>query len=885
MALRTTRHVDTPESIIAYYTAASHVFGIDREKLEQEGVWRQAGFSLEWFFRYLNDDPQRIEELSPVAQAFLGAPGAQDAMRRTEGLPLDDTHLLESDFSLNGRQRLAVERALREPISLVQGPPGTGKTETILNMASCIIGAGATVAVVSNNREALGNIETKIKEDFLDLDEAQRALRPNWARLASAYARIGNKEARRAWNKNHPEEAVFTVGSPDDEGDVFWNKTYRTSGWEPRVRARDFLSDHPFVTSTIHSLMKTFSDGGTHLYDYVIMDEASQCSVMLGLLALSRARHVVLVGDDEQLAPIYPDDRKIERELERQYRYVHAEPPLSAPYRLRAAGAQDGTSILDAARDVLGPLGAPSTMLNEHFRCHPGIIGFCNDHIYRAANPADPLVIKTPVYDDSVACPIRVRWFEGNYCESVTPGAEPSPIAPTKDAADRGPAGDADDGDGVEGGRVRRTGSKRNRKQLEIFMREEWPELSRRLARDPDLSICILSPYTGQLEELRRMLEAAGAGEGLSEERGREGAADPLSAQGPESLTIHKAQGQQFDIVYLLPVEDGRWKWPWSQGRRLINVAVSRARRELVVIASTRLMSPALQRELTGHVLSDGSARPADNPETVAGARERQELYVQKLVDYAHDRGKARRENDPQARFGLHRTRLSSVFDAIPRVIDECRSASGAPIDRTPEVLVGRMIARIVMSTPGLAYASDVRIDRCWPREMLDWNLADDGFATARQKLRFATNKDKGRESHFDFVIGEKRTGRILLAIEVDGAGHRAMRNDGRRVEEAKRDTPEKLRHRIWCQTCKDAIVRDMGGVVLQGNIRTDRATLRDPSFVLLRLPSDGTTAFECEALRRGDRIEGHWMTIEEIVAERRSSAAEMPQLSAGRDR
>ncbi|WP_083694643.1 AAA domain-containing protein [Chlorobium sp. KB01] len=37
-------------------------------------------------------------------------------------------------FGCNMSQKMAVQRAIQHPVSLVQGPPGTGKTQTILNL-------------------------------------------------------------------------------------------------------------------------------------------------------------------------------------------------------------------------------------------------------------------------------------------------------------------------------------------------------------------------------------------------------------------------------------------------------------------------------------------------------------------------------------------------------------------------------------------------------------------------------------------------------------------------------------------------------------------------------------------------------------------------------
>ena len=44
------------------------------------------------------------------------------------------------------------------------------------------------------------------------------------------------------------------------------------------------------------------------VYDYLIMDEASQVDVATGALALSCAKNVIIVGDTKQLPNVVPDD-------------------------------------------------------------------------------------------------------------------------------------------------------------------------------------------------------------------------------------------------------------------------------------------------------------------------------------------------------------------------------------------------------------------------------------------------------------------------------------------------------------------------------------------------------------------------------------------------
>lgn len=65
-------------------------------------------------------------------------------------------------FGCNESQKMAVENALRNSISIVEGPPGTGKTQTILNIIANLIVQNKTVAIVSNNNSAVFNVREKL---------------------------------------------------------------------------------------------------------------------------------------------------------------------------------------------------------------------------------------------------------------------------------------------------------------------------------------------------------------------------------------------------------------------------------------------------------------------------------------------------------------------------------------------------------------------------------------------------------------------------------------------------------------------------------------------------------------------------------------------------
>lgn len=849
---------------LSYLRIAAHASSFPNGEGGKTPPWE-----IDWFYRDLAADGSpglaSTQNLNSVCRAYLGDRAAQARLAFGEASDAEiDAALIEGPYGLNERQRLAVRRALESDISLVQGPPGTGKTETILNMVSCMIARGATVAVVSTNGEAIANISKKVA-GHATADESQE---PNRRRIFNSYAALGKLENRRAWNEEHPQGPRFDVG---DDSEARRNERHETGGWEPVLTASEFLHERPFITSTIHSLKKCFLDGDTFLYDYLIMDEASQCAPALALLAMSSARRVVLVGDVEQLPPVYHANAAEAAVRDAEHAGIPV-PGRESPYALQDVTTGDGMSILASAQAVFEPSGAPRTFLNEHFRCHPGIIGFCSEEIY--APRGEGLIVRTPTYDRSVQTPIRIRWFEGDYWEPHR--------------RDRRCAGAVSE-QGPKRGPLQ--SSKENRKQIEIFMREEWPGLHARLEADPSFSVRIVSPFRGQLEALYdRLVDAEGAA--AIERLFHADETETVDSWEKTGLTIHKTQGQEYNAVYLLPVEDGDWDWPWSQGRSIINVAVSRAKDELVVICSADLMSKDTQLALTGTYIPPSPRGAARNLSARDRAeRERRERFLQRLIDYA------RRRMDPASSaftgesgfpvsdhaYGFHRSSLVSAFDEIPAIrtysVDE---------DPSAELALCKALEAVDLAGRDLAVACGVALSSCFSPRALSRRLTDDEEFRAADKRALIQHGDAGRENRFGFVIYDKQTMRIVLCIEVDDGRYRHtspdIPNDGERA----------LARRQSRLRCKDAIVRDMGGRLLQGNARAETARSGSGpfSFTMLHLATNGETA--CETDRLAARIDcenphdGPFATIDELIDFQMTHAAESgptlsPSFDAGR--
>jgi len=69
-----------------------------------------------------------------------------------------------------------------------------------------------------------------------------------------------------------------------------------------------FIKDYPVILSTTHSLRN--SSARNYLFDYVLIDEASQVDVVTGALALSCAKNAVIVGDTKQLPNVVTKEVK-----------------------------------------------------------------------------------------------------------------------------------------------------------------------------------------------------------------------------------------------------------------------------------------------------------------------------------------------------------------------------------------------------------------------------------------------------------------------------------------------------------------------------------------------------------------------------------------------
>ncbi|WP_193107002.1 DEAD/DEAH box helicase [Brachybacterium sp. FME24] len=118
--------------------------------------------------------------------------------------------------------------------------------------------------------------------------------------------------------------------------------------------------------------------------DLLIVDEAGQVDTPLGLAVIALAQRALVVGGGEkQLAPVWALDEETDREIAEGAGIEMGE--WAEDLRERGVTASAPSSLMRAAshasRWSFGD-DEPGLLLREHFRCHPGIIGFNNELLY-----------------------------------------------------------------------------------------------------------------------------------------------------------------------------------------------------------------------------------------------------------------------------------------------------------------------------------------------------------------------------------------------------------------------------------------------------------------------------------------------------------------------
>jgi hypothetical protein len=223
------------------------------------------------------------------------------------------------DARLNGPQREAVELAMRAwDVALIHGPPGTGKTTTLAEIVARAVAQGERVLATAASNAAVDNLAERLIAAGLTLVRVGHPARVSpaveartldalvaeseAAKLAKRWVTEANAIRRRVWAKRG--RGALTRREAGDE--------LREAGRLQRDARQQLRGAQQVLIDGAQVIAATAAGAdaallGEAAFDLVVLDEATQAADPIALVALRRAKRVVMAGDPHQLPPTVLD--------------------------------------------------------------------------------------------------------------------------------------------------------------------------------------------------------------------------------------------------------------------------------------------------------------------------------------------------------------------------------------------------------------------------------------------------------------------------------------------------------------------------------------------------------------------------------------------------
>jgi hypothetical protein len=257
------------------------------------------------------------------------------------------------------------------------------------------------------------------------------------------------------------------------------------------------------------------------VFDLLVVDEASQCTLPAVLPLAFRAKRVVIVGDPNQLSPVVTLPS-----VERQ------QIPLVAGLDEATLTERHQRYGVDSCYDAFQHRAKDALLLDEHYRCHPAIARFCDAEFY-----SNRLHVLTDISTWADAPVVGLTWSH------VDGRAEPGGVS----------------------GRI-------NTAEAQAIV--HWVQRHAGTLSTAGVTLGIVTPFAAQARLIERHLRSAVDQPTARLLELRVGTAHRF--QGGERDVM------LFSAVITAGVPHGTIGW-LENNRHLVNVAVSRARRALTV--------------------------------------------------------------------------------------------------------------------------------------------------------------------------------------------------------------------------------------------------------------------------------------------------------------
>jgi len=305
-------------------------FRLDRD--DDEATFDRGDRALE---RARRADPG--SHLARLREVLAGA-AAPDFGPEAEWTPRDE--------GLNAPQRAAVARALAaRDVALIHGPPGTGKTRTLVEVVVQAVRRGERVLATAASNAAVDNLGERAVAAGLDVVRLGHPARVSPAMESrsidalmaaseeAAMAREWIAEAhrlRQQLQKRWAKRRITWQERRTEQQEV--NRLFRDARVSLRRIQEGLLERSPVVCATAAG-----ADGallGDQAFDLVVLDEATQATDPIALVAVARGARVVMAGDPCQLPPTVVDPKAAREGLGRTFFERLADAGRGDPLRL-----------------------------------------------------------------------------------------------------------------------------------------------------------------------------------------------------------------------------------------------------------------------------------------------------------------------------------------------------------------------------------------------------------------------------------------------------------------------------------------------------------------------------------------------------------------------
>jgi superfamily I DNA and/or RNA helicase len=401
-------------------------------------------------------------DLGRLREVLFGAREAELA-RPSELKPFDP--------GLDATQLAAVKLALAaRDVALVFGPPGTGKTRTLVEVIRQALARGESVLVTAASNTAVDNLAERLVAERVSVVRLGHPARVSAAiESATLDALIDASGSRSAARKLFAQAADLRrrADKRKERGTLNWHEG-RAMQNEARTlvrEARDILSaERASVLARAQVICATAAGVDTSAlagrsFDLVVLDEASQAPDPLALIAIAKAKRLVLAGDPKQLPPTVLD--------------------------VDAARAGLSTTLFErlSSRDAI------TALLRVQYRMHEELMRFPSESMYEGK-----LIAADAVRARSLA----------DYANVKEDDARPQPFC-LLDASGKGWEEEREGQLGSDDGAVLGP-STRNPGQATRTVAETRRLLSRGV---PANEIAVITPYLAQARDLRALLRDA----------------------------------------------------------------------------------------------------------------------------------------------------------------------------------------------------------------------------------------------------------------------------------------------------------------------------------------------------------------------------------------